>query len=663
MGFFSKLKTLWNTEDGRYSLFSSVRNFGFADGRNINKLLHFNDISLYLNRGIDKRAEKVSEIQFQLKKRGTNEIIEENNKDAKKWLDLLNRPSKKMTGKQFWKLAQTYKDVTGACFILKVTEEAELFKPENVTELKLLPPQFVTVNFNTEGDIENFTYKPEKGASATYTKDQVIYAYTPDTANPLKPASILKAGVRNIETELQLVEYQAKVLKNGGKLEGVFKFDKALNKDQMLTLKESYKEEYAAAQKSGIPLFLGGGAEYKNVSLNPSELSYLESRGASIKDICAITGVPLAILAITSGETFSNAEASIAIFLRETIKPQMTELNDILDWQLIPDGFDLTFVDPTPEDVDRKIKIAKAGYETDSLTINERREVLGYGEFEDEAADDIMVSFNKSPLSQKTAPAPTKSLKKKTFTHPLADKDFRKKYGEVQSKRLDAKETKMVATMRQYFSGQEARLIESLEGKKQFKKKGLLDEIFNYRLEVNIASGSVLPLLRSFLAEAGKDATDLVEYAVGFNMTSQIEKWLDDRANLFSEQITETTFKDLKRQFEESFEAGETRQELISRIKDVYSGYDDNRAKTIARTEVHGAVQKGTYEGYAQAGVPTKIWVWAPGVSGGIRHDHLNMDGVEVPINQDFQLPSGATCQFPGNTGVAEEDINCSCSV
>lgn len=654
-------KTLWNTEDGRYSLFSSIGRVSFSDGRNMKKLLDLNDISLYVNRGVDKRAEKVSEVVFELKKRGTNE--DATDKKAQKWLDLLNKPNKMMTGKQFWKLAQTYKDLTGACFILKVGSKPELFKEDEVTELHLLRPDLVTVNMEEDGtDIKNFTYKPEQGKEETYTKEQMIYLYTPDTLYPYKGASILKAGIRNIETELQLTEYQAKVLKNGGKIEGVFKFDKALSKENLKTLKESYGEEYAEAKKAGLPLFLGGGASYERISLNPAELAYIESRGATIKDISALTGVPLALLGLTSGETFSNADASIAIFLRETIKPLMTELNDVLDWRLIPKDYDLTFIDPTPEDVDRKIKLAKAGYETDSLTINERREILGFGEFEEDGANDIMVSFSKVPLGSSTA-TPTKSVKKKSFTHPLADKEFRKRYGEVQAKRLDARETKFAKAMMQYFAGQEKRVIESIEGRKQFKKKSLLDEVWNERLEVNLAAGVALPLLRSFLAEAGQDATDLVEYAVGFNMTSQIEKWLADRSDIFAEQINSTTYKKLQKEFKQSFDEGETRQELIGRIKDVYAGYDEVRARTIARTETHGAVQKGTYEGYVQAGVPTKIWVWAPGVNGGVRHEHQGMDGVEVPINQDFQLPSGATCDFPGNTGEADEDINCSCSV
>ena len=37
------------------------------------------------------------------------------------------------------------------------------------------------------------------------------------------------------------------------------------------------------------------------------------------------------------------------------------------------------------------------------------------------------------------------------------------------------------------------------------------------------------------------------------------------------------------------------------------------------------------------------------------------MDGVEIPLNEDFKLPSGASGPAPGKMGVAGEDINCRC--
>lgn len=43
------------------------------------------------------------------------------------------------------------------------------------------------------------------------------------------------------------------------------------------------------------------------------------------------------------------------------------------------------------------------------------------------------------------------------------------------------------------------------------------------------------------------------------------------------------------------------------------------------------------------------------------KYDHQKMEGVSVPINEKFKLPSGAEAMAPGQSGVAGEDINCRC--
>lgn len=45
------------------------------------------------------------------------------------------------------------------------------------------------------------------------------------------------------------------------------------------------------------------------------------------------------------------------------------------------------------------------------------------------------------------------------------------------------------------------------------------------------------------------------------------------------------------------------------------------------------------------------------------QYNHIKMDGVTIPQNELFELPSGATCICPSQTGVAGEDINCRCYV
>lgn len=638
----------------KYSLYNSVNRLSF-DGKSSHEYLKYSQISMYVNKAIDKRAEKVGETQFILRNTKTKEQVEQS-----PILDLINKPNPLHTGKQFWSLFQKYVDITGNAFIY-LEKANELFDIKSVKAMWLLRPDLVKINYDVDGNVISYDYKKSNTTTVRYTKEEVLHFINPDPMNPKEGLSILKSGIRAIETEIQLGEYQANVLANGGKVEGIFRFKGGLTKTQVEEMKEKYAEEVAGARKVGRPLFLGGDAEYMNLALNPTELAYLESKKVVLNDICILTAVPKTVLGATGDETFANADASIAIFLRETIKPLIVSLRDFLDWRLIPNEYELDFIDPTPEDVDKKIKIVKTLYETDASTINERREMFGLEPVTNKEADQIMISFSKVPLGSKEMSDDndndddinTKGVSK---IHPLKDKSFRDSYRTKKLAQQDRNEAIMARTIKQYFQGQETRLIEHLAGIKEFKKKDLFSEMFDTNLEIRIAKGTVIPVLRKMMKEAGQDATELLNYDYGFNFTSSLEKWLDNRADLFAQQITKTTYDKLSNTFVESFESGETRRELIKRIQDVYDGYTEERATMIARTEVHGATQMANMEGQKQAGSPIKIWVSV--LDNATRESHAFLDGEERPINDRFS--NGLL--FPGDpNGAPEETINCRC--
>lgn len=615
--------------------------------------LNYNEISLYVNRAIDIRAEKVSEIMFEIYKGDKKQ-------EANDWLTLLQRPNQWHTGKQFWKLFQKYYDITGSVFILKQDKE----KPDQVFKsgskpvgLHLLRPDLVKIIFTSDGsDIEKYEYK-NGSETVEYEKDQVLYCFNPDPMNPLKGASLLRAGVRQMETEKQLTDYQNKILKNGGKIEGVFSFKTqgGLNEKQLAELKDGYAKQYADAKKAGRPLFLGGDATYTNLALNPTELSYLATKKITLDDLCILTGVPKSILGVTEGETYANADASIAIFLREKIKPLMQNLNDFLDWRLIPADLELRYIDPTPEDVDRKLKIVESADKVHAVSINEKRKMLGFDEVKTDGADDIYIPFNLTALGTEESVESKKKSLSNEFVHPLRDPEIRKRYGEANFKKLEKKENETLRKIRNYFREQEQRILVKLPFAKE---KALAEDYFNAELEAKIARDEILPIIREALRDAGIDTINTFDFGFDFTLSSTIESWLDKRADLFADSVTSTTYKDLVKQFRLSTEYGETFKDLAKRIQDVFDGYSESRALMIARTETHGAMQKGTFEAYKQANLPIKIWVWAPGDQGGVREGHMAMDGEEKPIN----MPFSNGLMFPGDPdGSASETINCAC--
>lgn len=79
----------------------------------------------------------------------------------------------------------------------------------------------------------------------------------------------------------------------------------------------------------------------------------------------------------------------------------------------------------------------------------------------------------------------------------------------------------------------------------------------------------------------------------------------------------------------------------------------------IAETETHRDANTAAYETAKKAGAKTKTWhcMMLPTS----RDTHIYLNGVTAPIDGEFYSFKGGKTQFPGQWGIAEEDINCLC--
>lgn len=619
------------------------------------------DISLYAGRAIDKRAEKVSEIEFTLKD-AKGKTVENN-----ELIDKLYKPNDFFTGAEFWKLYQTYYDLVGEVYIY-VEKESEVSigskKQAKIKGLHLLIPTSVKWELGEDGMPIAYKYKTAN-SEITYETADIIYIHNPDPVKPLRGQSILRAGYTTINTEQQINTYHANILANGGKVEGVFKFSDTLTQQQAEQLRDQYEKQYASAKKAGKPLFLGGNAEYTRIGLSPDELSFLEAKRVTLEDICIMTSVPKSMLASTNDVKFDNADADRSIFLRETINPLLKKLVTALDERLFPNDLFLGYVDPTPSNVDQNIKKAESGVKSYYLTINEARKINGYEPIEN--GDTLFMPANLATMQDVldgTAFDTTKTQAKKIksvgeeIEHPLRDFETRRNYWELQIKRMDRREKKFVSTLNKYFTDQEKRILEKLSKYKTNKKNAFLNELFDMTLEIKIGKDMFFPVLRELLEKTGQEAQDTIGSDRDFLVSADMVSWIESRTDIFLQQINETTIKELAKQFEENLAEGAGRIDLVNRIEQTYGNISKSRAKTIARTEVHNVTQYSTIQGYKQAGMPIKIWVAV--MDGKTRESHAVEDGEERPIDTPFS--NGL--MYPGDPrGSADEVINCRCVI
>lgn len=135
---------------------------------------------------------------------------------------------------------------------------------------------------------------------------------------------------------------------------------------------------------------------------------------------------------------------------------------------------------------------------------------------------------------------------------------------------------------------------------------------------------------------------------------------------------------DIKRNIGVGLSNGDRFSTMAKRIAESLDG-DYKKSVRIVRTEAHRVRETGfndaataindTLKQGKSGYVMAKTWrtmkderVRPAKAKGKARiYNHIKMDGVTIPQDELFKLPSGATCKAPSQTGVAGEDINCRC--
>ncbi len=142
---------------------------------------------------------------------------------------------------------------------------------------------------------------------------------------------------------------------------------------------------------------------------------------------------------------------------------------------------------------------------------------------------------------------------------------------------------------------------------------------------------------------------------------------IDDYLDSWREQsivgITKTARDQVTDILQQAVKEGVGIDEMKRRLRETFEGWTDSKAATIARTEVVGASNSANLAAYQMSGlVDSKEWLAVQG-DDATRESHEQLDGSVVGIVDEFHSISGHSAQGPGLFGIAEEDINCRCTV
>ncbi|WP_435876850.1 phage portal protein [Sphingomonas quercus] len=159
----------------------------------------------------------------------------------------------------------------------------------------------------------------------------------------------------------------------------------ALSPEQFDRLKSEMEASFGGAANAGRPMLLEGGLKWQALSLSPADMDFIALKAAAARDIALAFGVPPMMLGLPGDNTYANyAEANRALW-RQAILPMAGKLIDAIseglrawwpDTRLMIDLDGVTALHADREALWRQVGAA------DFLTVDEKREMLGFGPME-----------------------------------------------------------------------------------------------------------------------------------------------------------------------------------------------------------------------------------------------------------------------------------------
>lgn len=120
---------------------------------------------------------------------------------------------------------------------------------------------------------------------------------------------------------------------------------------------------------------------------------------------------------------------------------------------------------------------------------------------------------------------------------------------------------------------------------------------------------------------------------------------------------------DIITEVRKGIDQGDSFHDMAKAIKKKMGEYN-GRPITIAKTETHRVIETTKFKAMESVSkqVP-QLKVWRTVSDERVRDSHKAMEGQTVKLDEEFTLPSGAKTMYPGQSGIAAEDINCRCFV
>lgn len=270
---------------------------------------------------------------------------------------------------------QTYLELTGEAYWIVIKDG---ITPK---ELWLVRPDWVKVIPSKEDVIDHYNYYA--GGVLTekveIPKENVIPFKYFNPLNPYRGKGPVNAAALPFDILNFAQEYNRNFFFNSAIPSMVFSTDQKVTQVTIDRFMNQWQSTFGGRSKSNKVAFLGNGLKLDKASMGAKELDFTEQMKMMRDDVLAVFKVPKTVLGLTEDVNRANAQATTKAFMERVITPRMIKFINTLNEFLIPmftegkNNLFLDFTDPSPEDVELKLKKYANARQYNWMTPNEIR--------------------------------------------------------------------------------------------------------------------------------------------------------------------------------------------------------------------------------------------------------------------------------------------------
>lgn len=302
-------------------------------------------------------------------------------------LKLLSRPNPFQNGAELFESLYAYRMIAGNAYV-----QAAGPKEGAPLELYGLRPDRVAVIAGSNGlpagyrytQGERYTDFPIDRMSG---RSKVLHLKAFHPLNDWYGLSPIEAAAYSIDQHNQSGAWNQALLQNGARPSGALvvkttdQSGDMLSDEQYQRIRQQMDDQFSGAANAGRPLLLEGGLDWREMSMSPREMDFIEAKNSAARDIALAFGVPPQLLGIPGDNTYSNlAEARLALW-EQTILPLVDSMCGALNnWLLVHYGEGLELRADT-DNISalsvRREKVWERVNKADFLSDDEKRELVG----------------------------------------------------------------------------------------------------------------------------------------------------------------------------------------------------------------------------------------------------------------------------------------------